>query len=413
MEKVILEEIRLSSTELGTRVDYKYDAPEILQKYIKGEPLFVEFPCDMMKVPLSILAIPFVGIMATVTMLLNVEIHVPALEKSFMDCIEKLSKVYAKMYPDSGIKIDIFADYAAKTKICSGGGTSSALFFTGGVDATSALIGLLEERPTLINIWGGDLRLTDEDSHRELEQYLDTITEYLNLDYCFIKTNAREMFRENELGFVCEKLLGHKRNHGWWASIAHVLSMVSASTPWLWKNNISNHYIGSSYDGQIKTLDANNDEMVECLKWCSCKIRMADSAVERNEKINRIVRFRNELMIPIELKVCWNRNKGKNCSSCEKCYRTIMSIIANKADPNDFGFHVDGNTIASIKNYLYHNTVNQGFWENIQDAFKAEESYWEQDEYFAWFTKFKINGLSVYVRKIINKIGKVVSKVQS
>ena len=34
MEKVILEEISLSSTELGTRVDYKYKAPEILQKYI-------------------------------------------------------------------------------------------------------------------------------------------------------------------------------------------------------------------------------------------------------------------------------------------------------------------------------------------------------------------------------------------
>lgn len=122
MEKVILEEIRLSSTELGTRVDYKYKAPEILQKYIKGVPLFVEFPCDMTSVPMSILAIPFVGIMATVTMLLNVEIQVPVLEKSFMDCIEKLSKVYAKMYPDSGLKIDVFANKVAKTKICSGGG---------------------------------------------------------------------------------------------------------------------------------------------------------------------------------------------------------------------------------------------------------------------------------------------------
>lgn len=129
MEKVILEEIRLSSTELGTRVDYKYDAPEILQKYIKGEPLFVEFPCDMMKVPLSILAIPFVGIMATVTMLLNVEIHVPALEKSFMNCVAKLSKVYSKMYPNSGLKIDVFADNVAKSKICSGGYKQCALLY--------------------------------------------------------------------------------------------------------------------------------------------------------------------------------------------------------------------------------------------------------------------------------------------
>lgn len=413
MEKVILEEISLSSTELGTRVDYKYKAPEILQRYIKGEPLFVEFPCDMKSVPLSILSIPFVGIMATVTMLLNVEIHVPALEKSFMDCIVKLSKVYEKMYPDSGLKIDVFADNVAKSKICSGGGgTSNALFFTGGVDATSALIGLLEKRPTLVNIWGGDLRLTDEASHRELEQYLDTITEYLNLDYCFIKTNAREMFCENELGFLCEELLGHQRNHGWWASIAHVLSMTSASIPWTWKEHISVVYIGSSFDGQIKTLDANNDEMVECLKWCSCEICMADSATPRNEKINRIVEFRKKSLVPIELKVCWNRKSGENCSACEKCYRTMMSIIANKADPNDFGFHMDENTMVAIKEYLHINTVNLGFWKNIQDAFVKEADFWRRDPRFAWFVDFKINNVVVYIRKLCKRIKGVGVKFQ-
>ena len=129
MEKVILEEISLSSTELGTRVDYKYKAPEILQKYIKGEPLFVEFPCDMKSVPLSILSIPFVGIMATVTMLLNVEIYVPVLEKGFMDCMTKLNKVYAKMYPDSGLKIDVFADNVAKQKFVRGGYKQCSLLY--------------------------------------------------------------------------------------------------------------------------------------------------------------------------------------------------------------------------------------------------------------------------------------------
>lgn len=156
MEKIILEEIRLSSTELGTRVDYKYDAPKILREYIKGESLFVQFPCDMMKVPMSILAIPFVGIMATVTMLLNVEIHVPVLEKCFMDCIVKLSNIYEKMYPDSGLKIDVVSDKVAETKNIRKG-TNSALFFTGGVDATSALIDLLDQNPTLVNIWGGEI----------------------------------------------------------------------------------------------------------------------------------------------------------------------------------------------------------------------------------------------------------------
>lgn len=404
MDKVILEEIRLSPTELGTRVDYKYKPPEILQKYIKGEPLFVEFPCDMKSVPLSILAIPFAGIMATVTMLLNVEIHVPVLEKSFMDCIEKLSKVYEKMYPDSGLNINVFADNVEKTKMCSEGGTSSALFFTGGVDATSALIGLLDEKPTLVNIWGGDLRLTDEDSHRELEQYLDTITEYLDLDYCFIKTNAREMFCENELEELTIGRVGKALNHGWWATIAHTLSMTSASIPWLLNENISKVYFGSSYQEDKATYDANNIELLHAMASENYKIECADINLERNDKVTKIVRWKQETKTPIQLKVCWRRVAGKNCSSCEKCYRTILNILSNHGDPNEFGFEVDTNVLLGIKKYLETHRVGIAFWKPIQDAFIADKEYWCTRSEISWILDVKFNSIKTLLPRVQRKL---------
>lgn len=403
MEKVILEEIRLSSTELGTRVDYKYKAPEILQKYIKGVPLFVEFPCDMTSVPMSILAIPFVGIMATVTMLLNVEIQVPVLEKSFMDCMEKLSKVYAKMYPDSGLKIDVFADNVTKTKNCSGG-ASSALFFTGGVDATSALIGLLDEKPILVNIWGGDLRLTDEDSHRELEQYLDTITEYLDLDYCFIKTNAREMFCENELEELTIGCVGKALNHGWWATIAHTLSMTSATIPWLLNENVSKIYFGSSYQEGKATYDANNIELLHAMASEHYGIECADINLERNDKVTKIVRWKQETKAPIQLKVCWKRVAGKNCSSCEKCYRTILNILSNHGNPNEFGFEVDTNVLLGIKKYLETHRVGTAFWKPIQDAFVADEEYWRTKSEISWILDVKFNSIKTLLPRVQRKL---------
>ena len=404
MEKVILEEISLSSTELGTRVDYKYKAPEILQKYIKGEPLFVEFPCDMKSVPLSILSIPFVGIMATVTMLLNVEIHVPVLEKGFMDCMAKLNKVYAKMYPDSGLKIDVFADNVAKTKICSGRGTSNALFFTGGVDATSALIGLLEKRPTLVNIWGGDLRLTDEDSHRELAQYLDTITEYLDLDYCFIKTNAREMFREDELGYLTSNHVGMFNEYGWWATIAHSLSMASTVIPWTYKKEIRSIYLGSTHAKKEISYDANNAELLDAISNEICSIRIADGDLVRNDKVTKIVRWKQETKAPIQLKVCWRRVAGKNCSSCEKCYRTILNILSNHGDPNEFGFEVDANVLLGIKKYLETNRVGTAFWKPIQDAFLAEKEYWRTRSEISWILDVKFNSMKTILPRVQRKL---------
>ena len=400
MEKVILEEISLSSTELGTRVDYKYKAPEILQKYIKGEPLFVEFPCDMKSVPLSILSIPFVGIMATVTMLLNVEIHVPVLEKSFMDCVAKLGKVYAKMYPDSGLKIDVFADNVVKSKLCSGGGTSNALFFTGGVDATRALIGLLEKRPTLVNIWGGDIRLTDEASHGELEQYLNKITEYLDLDYCFIKTNAREMFCENELEELTISHVGKALNHGWWATIAHTLSMTAAAIPWLLKENINKVYFGSSYQEGKATYDANNIELLHAMSSEYYEILCADINLERNDKVTKIVRWKQETKAPIQLKVCWRRVAGKNCSSCEKCYRTILNILSNHGDPNEFGFEVDANVLLGIKKYLETHRVGTAFWKPIQDAFLAKKEYWGTKSEISWILDVKLNSMKTILPRV-------------
>lgn len=403
MEKLILEEIRLSSTELGTRVDYKYIAQKNLQEYIKGEALFVEFPCDMTRAPMSILAIPFVGIMATVTMLLNVEIHVPVLEKSFMDCIEKLSKIYAKMYPDSRLKINVVTDNVVETKMRSGERKSS-LFFTGGVDATSALIDLLDKNPILVNIWGGDLRLTDDDSHRELEQYLDTITEYLGLDYCFIKTNAREMFCENELEKLTMTHVGKALNHGWWATIAHTLSMISATIPYLLSKNINKIYFGSSYQEGTATYDANNNELLQSMASEHYSIECADMNLERNDKVSKIVRWKEETKVPIQLKVCWKRVAGKNCSSCEKCYRTILSILSNHGDPNEFGFAVDANVLLGIKKYLETHLVGVTFWKPIQDAFLADKEYWSTKSEISWILDVKFNSVKTLVPRVQRKL---------
>lgn len=403
MDKVILEEINLSTTELGTRVDYKYKAPEILQKYIKGSPLFVEFPCDMKNAPMSILAIPFVGIMATVTMLLNVEIHVPVLEQNFFESIKKLSNVYEKMYLKSGIKIDVFADSVEKTSICLGG-TSTALFFTGGVDATSALIGLIEEKPTLVNIWGGDLRLTDDDSHKELEQYLKTITKYLDLDYCFIKTNAREMFCENELEELTIEHVGKAMNHGWWATIGHTLSMTSVTIPWLLKQGINTIYFGSSYQQGDTTYDANNTELLHAIVGENYKIECADMNLERNKKVKKIVEWKAKTKAPIQLKVCWKRVKGKNCSACEKCYRTILNILSNFGDPNEFGFEVNEKVLLGIKDYLETNRVGTAFWQPIQDAFVSEKEYWRTKTEISWILSMKFNSTKTLLPRIQRKL---------
>lgn len=266
------------------------------------------------------------------------------------------------------------------------------------------MIGLLEKRPTLVNIWGGDLRLTDEDSHRELAQYLDTITEYLDLDYCFIKTNAREMFREDELGYLTSNHVGKFNEYGWWATIAHSLSMASTVIPWTYKKEIRSIYLGSTHAKKEISYDANNAELLDAISNEICSIRIADGDLVRNDKVTKIVRWKQETKAPIQLKVCWRRVAGKNCSSCEKCYRTILNILSNHGDPNEFGFEVDANVLLGIKKCLETHRVGTAFWKPIQDAFLTEKEYWRTKYEISWILDVKFNSMKTLLPRVQRKL---------
>ena len=196
------------------------------------------------------------------------------------------------------------------------------------------------------------------------------------------------MFEENELGTKCE-MLGHRNNHGWWASIAHILSMTSVLAPYAYLKRMSVIYIGSSWDGT--TTDSNNEEFVNSIKYGNSRFEIVDEYVDRIEKVKRIISFRNRYSTSLELKVCWKRIAGKNCCRCEKCYRTIMEIICNHEDPNYFGFRVDEETIKCIQYYLKNNVVNTGFWQSIIDGFKKDAEYWRKNKEMSWILSVKLN----------------------
>ena len=411
-ETVCLKQIRVTPTEMGSRIDYEYSAPELLNRYIKedylqrNEGLFVEVPGDASGIPEAVLAIPFVGVMLTVSVVLGYQIDVPSIEKSFFDSLKNITGAYEEMFPGKGLRVSVNAQQICEVDYKSNE-DKTGLLFTGGVDATAALAVTRNKHPLLINIWGGDIRLTDQDSHEQLQAYFDRLTDSIGERYCFIKTNAREMFEENELGTKCE-MLGHRNNHGWWASIAHILSMASTAAPLVYAEGIRTIFIGSSWDGS--TTDSNNELFVKAICYGETRFEIVDEYVDRNEKIGKIIKFRNDTAAPIELKVCWRRTAGKNCCKCEKCYRTIMGIICNHGDPNEFGFETNDETIQSIRSFLRRKNVNLGFWGPIVKTFKNEESFWKENKSISWILRIKLNSPFVYFNVFKERLKQLVDK---
>jgi hypothetical protein len=131
---------------------------------------------------------------------------------------------------------------------------------------------------------------------------------------------------------------------------------------------------------------------------------MVDHDTDRNDKIGKIIRYSRKFNQEIQLKVCWQRDAGRNCSNCEKCYRTIMSIIANHGDPNEYGFYVQKDRLIKIRNFLEQNTVNLGFWKTIQCAYQKEFIFWKDIPEVAWILGIRLNSPIVYLRKLKRRL---------
>lgn len=112
--------------------------------------------------------------------------------------------------------------------------------------------------------------------------------------------------------------------------------------------------------------------------------------------------------IPLDLKVCWYRKAGKNCSHCEKCYRTILKIVAEHGNPNDFGFSVTADTYKEIKEYLKNNYVNPAYWKPIQDAYRNERDYWTERPDMSWILDVKLNSAKALALKVVATLKKFI-----
>lgn len=408
MEFVTLNNLKIN----GSTILCKISCPLKFEKYLRNKDalLKVEYPkkYDLISVPKGMLYVAFVGQILPCSMLLGIGIKVECLDESFYNSLPKIKKAYKHLYPWLSTCFDVQAEYLEKCSYETKG--RSSLFFTGGLDATSAMVSVIKEKPTLVNIAGGDIVLADTDSHNALESYFTKLTSELGNDFAFIKSNCRFMYNGDLLTKLCDRKLLPFFNHGWWAGIAHILSMVTQFAPLAYILKIEKHYIGSSYDSRGWIHDANNDEMLDAIKFASCTLVPVDSLLGRTEKAAKVIDFSQKNKVHFELKVCWQRKASQNCGLCEKCYRTILDILANNGNPNDYGFSVNEKTYDSMKIFLENNYVNHSFWTDIQNSFKKNDNLWKNDKRINWFLDLKINNKKIIVKKTLQVLRRRLKK---
>lgn len=344
-------EIKLNSFEVtGNRVFFNYSVSDDIKKYFNlHQPFFIEYDEDISTVPAAILVIPFLANFLPIAWVTDSVLCAKSADKNFVENVDAIKQAFVDMFSQAS-----FGGSLAIQNIvdCSYNKTDkTAAFFSGGVDSVCTLIRNLEDKPTLMTLWGSDMMLRDIDGWAKVKENTNNTALTFGLDKTFIKTNFRQVLNYRELDKLCAPFT----DRGWWGSLQHGIAITAHSAPYVWLHKISTQYIGASLCNRDKNVhSASFPSIDEHLVIGSCHTLHDSFDLDRQQKLDEIIRFQRESDLPIFLRACWESKDGGNCCRCEKCFRTIMGIVATATDPKDFGFDININraNLKKIKTFI-------------------------------------------------------------
>ena len=369
------------------RIVFKYTVQGDWKNYFNvGTEFFIEYSEDISKTPKDIAVIPFLCNVLPIAWVLDAEIFVDELDYDFYEHVPEIKKGYVEMYPriNFGGKLTVRKlvshDYETSEKV--------AALFSGGADSFATLITHAEEHPTLVTLFGSDVKLSDTKGWELVRRHALETAKQFQCENLFIASSFRLFLKEGALSEFVMPLA----NDGWWHGFQHGIGIASHVAPYAYLHKLKNIYIASSFSHKYKFTCASDPTIDNYLHMGKCATIHDGYEFSRQDKIRRICEYSRRTGMEIQLRVCWISSGGQNCCACEKCYRTICAILAEGENPATFGFpNYSTDMLKKMQrdfqkpNFIYGVVVS--LWQNIQDRFREKPENLPKE--LAWLMEIK------------------------
>ena len=406
MDKIMVKDILVT----GNRVEFFLTLEGDVAKYFTDINYFLEYDEDISEVPKGILVIPFLCSVLPLSWLANAEIIVDELDKEFYNCIESLKKAYAKRYyklPFLGsVTVNNIMEYAPIV------GDKKLVFFSGGVDSLSSVVSYIDDKPQLFTVWGSDIPLGAEKEWEIVKQNALSFGQDRGLKNVFVKSSFRQHFDE----WMGTLAFSDKLGTDYWRGIQHSMALISLAIPYAYKNNISNIYFPSTFtkkDWLAGDLCASYPYFDELIKSSNMQVIHDGYEYTRQDKIANIVSYIKKTNSIFPIRVCWETVTGNNCDTCRKCRVTFMELLAEKIDPNLYGFDISKEIIKNEMPDMWKNSAKTSegelvlwfteWWVDVQNVFIKNKEHFKNTPEVQWIYKIDfIKEMNKYNKKVKN-----------
>lgn len=401
MENIILKDILFDKNIIS----YKFEVSHGLTKIFHSDTLWIEYDEDLSSCPTSILAIPFVSIMLPIMWLTDSVLWVNEVDYTFYHATFFLQRAYQNLYRKHELKGRLVPSNLKRNEMKVS--DDSFILFSGGVDAHTTYIRNKNEISRLVNIQGFYHSCNEPNKVAETDKKdIFNFAKKENLKASFIKSNFAILISDKSYKPYA-KIIGDSLWHGF----QHSMAFISFTIPLAFNHNCSKILIASSFtvgDSRVCASYPTTDN-----EFCFATNGHAihdGFELSRQEKIKVITDHQKAIAQPYPIRVC--SFNDHNCCECEKCFRTILGIIAEGADIKDFGFeYAEDSLTQHWINVLDRKAGLMGFkneaishWPHIIKRMKENYQIIEDKEFVDWFFTFdfaksKRKGMIKYYRK--------------
>lgn len=368
-----------------------------IKHFFTGNELYMVYDEDMTDIPESILACPFVATLLAFTWITDSVLWVNDIDRTFYESLSRVKQGYQDIYTKYVLKGRLVPSVISNNHLpVNASNNKSLILFSGGADCHSSLIRNLSKKPVLCNIQGWYKSMNDVDPVAEADKRdIEAFAREMVLPFSYVTSNFAKIMNLAVFDNKYQSKLGDSMWHGF----LHSMAFISIAVPLAYKHGIDEIIIASSLTTGLNFLCASNTTTDAEFKYSGTGLILHDGfELHRQNKIHIITDYQRKLGRPYFMRVCSFHDS--NCCHCEKCFRTVLGIVAENSNPEDFGFHISESLKQHWQKAMNEHIALMSFdsekslhWPHIISRMKYnyERMDAEKKEFVDWFLKYDFN----------------------
>ena len=376
----------------GSLVNYHFTVSAELEKFFTAKTLVVEYDRDVEGLPESILAIPFVSCLLAASWILDCNLWVREIDKTFYDSVPRIREAYREIYDQFPLKGRFVPAILTRNEMDMTKQTSSkaVLLFSGGADCQATFIRNMAKSPMLCNIQGWYKSLEDEDYAADADKRdISRFASEYSVPTCFVRSNFARVISDE-----FDKRYAKKLGDTMWHGFLHSMAFIGISIPIAYQAGINEILIASSLTIGLNFFCASNLTTDSEFCFAGNGYTTHDGfELNRQGKMAVIVKHQQSTGKPYFMRVC--SFNDHNCCECEKCFRTILGIVAEGGNIKDFGFNIEGSLKDHWIDVLHRRAGLMSFksekfihWPHIKKRMLENYDNIDDKEFVDWFLNF-------------------------